>query len=555
MITNNKKMKTENFKLLLSIYFLILFLVSIKNINCFKCGANKFKLNAYHLNSNGNDERRRLAVEYTPIKIGVDYSSFIKPTSMFDLTFINIKEILEDTFNEFQKFISVQHTDIDLSDKEEIIKRSCDLSTVAYNYSRFLIQNDVIIFPIFSSDLGNDTLAAATYCLTDGKRPRPVGGVLKLNSNMNFSLLNTNLYMKRLFFHEITHILVFNPTLLNRLGLTSTRNSITYVKSTKVLSKAKQHFNCGTLTGIPLEDQGGNGTAGYHWEARYMLGDYMISADYLDNVISDITIALFEDTKYYKVNYYSGGLFKYGKNKGCNFLTKKCVTNGTSISNDDFCTSAGQSMCSTSKTNKGICMIFDYSSSGISVPTKFQYFNNPNQGGFLPASFCPVVESPYSEYDYLPTSCRVGTSNFSSEYGEIIGENSFCFLSSLLPSASSYNIALRPTCYRAECNKNTKQTIVFVGNSTFICPTEGGIISGTGFKGYLTCPNYTDICGTETNTLCNEMFDCLNAKIETDPDIYLYDDNDNTFNKFISGKNIKLNFYSIAMILMIYLFS
>ena len=40
-----------------------------------------------------------------------------------------------------------------------------------------------------------------------------------------------------------------------------------------------------------------------------MLGDYMISSDYIEIIISDITLAYFEDTGFYKVNYYTGGLF------------------------------------------------------------------------------------------------------------------------------------------------------------------------------------------------------------------------------------------------------
>ena len=51
-----------------------------------------------------------------------------------------------------------------------------------------------------------------------------------------------------------------------------------------------------------MENQGLTGSAGSHWESRYMLGDYMISTEYMDNVISDITLALFEDSKIYKVN-------------------------------------------------------------------------------------------------------------------------------------------------------------------------------------------------------------------------------------------------------------
>ena len=64
-------MKTER-KLLL----IVLFLFSFGEINCLKCGADKLKLNPYHIGPSEDDERRRLDGIYSPIKIGVDYSSF-----------------------------------------------------------------------------------------------------------------------------------------------------------------------------------------------------------------------------------------------------------------------------------------------------------------------------------------------------------------------------------------------------------------------------------------------------------------------------------------------
>ena len=164
--------------------------------------------------------------------------------------------------------------------------------------------------------------------------------------------------MKNILLHEITHILIFSPSLLEKLEMTSKIGSITYVTSPKVVIKARQHFNCPSITGMPLEDHGGQGSAGSHWESRYMLGDYMISTDYMDVVISDITIALFEDSELYKVEYYSGGLFKFGKNKGCNFLNDKCIVKGKPIS-EEFCVSPRQPMCSQSRTSKGFCTIYE----------------------------------------------------------------------------------------------------------------------------------------------------------------------------------------------------
>ena len=36
---------------------------------------------------------------------------------------------------------------------------------------------------------------------------------------------------------------------------------------------ARGHFECPSLTGIELENQGGSGSLGSHWELNIMLGD------------------------------------------------------------------------------------------------------------------------------------------------------------------------------------------------------------------------------------------------------------------------------------------
>ena len=41
-----------------------------------------------------------------------------------------------------------------------------------------------------------------------------------------------------------------------------------YINSPKVLEVAKKYFNCETIDGVELENYGGEGSAGFHWEAR-----------------------------------------------------------------------------------------------------------------------------------------------------------------------------------------------------------------------------------------------------------------------------------------------
>ena len=520
-------------------------LISLFSINAFKCGADKLKLNKMHINSTEEEEKRRLAVEYSDIKIGVDYNSFAKPNSMSDENYNKLKSLIEETTKEFSKFLKVQHTDIDITGQLENIKKVCKVESLGNGYNDYLKDNDLFIIPVFNSTLGKDVLASASYCLTHGSRPRPVIGALHITPNLNFDKENANIFIKHLIFHEIIHILAFDPVLLKNLGMTKTSHSITYINSQRVISKARQHFNCTTLTGIALESQKDLGDPGAHWDARYMLGDIMISNDYIDSALSDITLSLLEDTKYYKVNYYSGNLFKFGKNKGCDFFNDKCIINNKLIFEEEFCINPGQSMCSSSKITKGDCRIYDYSNYNITVPKEYQYFNNPNLGGFYSADFCPVADASYSESDYYPGNCKYGKTNHASDYGEIFGNSSFCFLSSLTPSSSIDDITSKPMCYKVECNRETKQIVVYIGSSTFICPTNGGITSGSGYKGILSCPRYYDICGTKTDILCNDIFDCLNKKIEVDENSYIYANGTNNFDRFIYSisSHIQYSYY------------
>ena len=47
------------------------------------------------------------------------------------------------------------------------------------------------------------------------------------------------------------------------------------------------HFNCSTLQGVEVENQGGGGTAGSHWERRILgVCTYVIGADLVQQGIT-----------------------------------------------------------------------------------------------------------------------------------------------------------------------------------------------------------------------------------------------------------------------------
>ena len=491
------------------IFILALILINIETILGGPCGADKLKISPKPLDLKVNKAipiTKTTADGYTPIKIGYDFTTLKRPSSMTTSTYSLVKSLLQQTRVEFSKFVQVQHTNFDLSGRADDIKELCELDTIGAGYADFLVNNDVIIFPQFDSDLGSNVLAAAAPCIVTNSN-RPYGGVLYINTNLNFNKGNTNQYLKNILLHEITHILVFHPYFFTALKLNQTEGSNSYIISPKAVAKAREHFDCSSITRIPLENQGGTGSVGSHWESRYMLGDYMISTDYPDQAISDITLGLFEDSGFYKVNYYSGGLFKFGKGKGCGFMdeSKKCIENEKATF-EEFCDTANAAMCSSSRTLKSSCYLTTYTSS---IPTAYQYFSDPRKGGFPAADYCPVPYQAHSSSTYFSNHCQIGSSSLSSEYNEKIGFDSFCFMSSILPSSSTTSTSQIPICYEVRCDADNNQFTVTIGSSEIACPTDGGTVSApSGFTGSIVCPKYSDICLSD-GSVCNEMFSCF----------------------------------------------
>ena len=489
------------------IFILALILINIETILGGPCGADKLKISPKPLDLKVNKAipiTKTTADGYTPIKIGYDFTTLKRPSSMTTSTYSLVKSLLQQTRVEFSKFVQVQHTNFDLSGSADDIMELCELDTIGAGYADFLVNNDVIIFPQFDSDLGSNVLAAAAPCIVTNSN-RPYGGVLYINTNLNFNKGNTNQYLKNILLHEITHILVFHPYFFTELKLNQTEGSNSYIISPKAVAKAREHFDCSSITRIPLENQGGTGSVGSHWESRYMLGDYMISTDYPDQAISDITLGLFEDSGFYKVNYYSGGLFKFGKGKGCEFFNKDCIENEKATF-EEFCDTANAAMCSSSRTLKSSCYLTTYTSS---IPTAYQYFSDPRKGGFPAADYCPVPYQAHSSSTYFSNHCQIGSSSLSSEYNEKIGFDSFCFMSSILPSSSTASTSQIPICYEVRCDADNNQFTVTIGSSEIACPTDGGTVSApSGFTGSIVCPKYSDICLSD-GSVCNEMFSCF----------------------------------------------
>lgn len=294
-----------------------------------------------------------------------------------------------------------------------------------------------------------------------------------------------------------------------------------YLVLPKVLQAAREHFGCPTLDRVPLEEHGGEGSAFSHWDSRFMHTEVLTAESAIIPRVSDITLALLQDSGWYQViggadisalgpvRDSAAGLFVFGRNKGCSFLTERCISNGISAFNDTFCIdSQGQCIdpspasvgCSHDLLSQGACTNCVHERP---LPEKFQLFDNPRLGGqktFM--GHCPVVE-PFWAYGH-PTFCHLGSAwseSTSARYGETHGPASRCVKSTVTEAGYFPLKTALGTCHDVRCDADSIRVRIGTGYSTMwikCSADESGIgkpVSGA-WNGVITCPDHAIICGS-----------------------------------------------------------
>ena len=577
-------MKTKHsIVILINIIFLFNIISCHKLPNYFKCAHSTVEENNPLPNRvvetpvNQNGERRRRindddttdSAEFQEFNIHLDLTNI-----KYEIELLGLKEHEEFFVSSMEKAVSVLkkllkvkplQEEYQLEDQDFVTLNITKWNTSLFgtqariNKKSFRTENiDLAIFGKFE-DLGESTLATASaraFQNTTIRRGQPYIGVVKINKNVNYLLPNSKIYFESILVHEFTHILGFSKKFFqdyyNSLYTETDKYGIMryYLKSDKLLEVARKYFGCTTLDRVELENQGGEGTAASHWEARILLGEYMNGYAYTEEqVISEFTLAVLEDSGYYKPNYYTGGLMRYGKNKGCEFLTEKCINSTTEKTNEAFENEfydtinkfkSIESTCSSgrqSRTYKAWWEVGD-------IEEEYKYFQRPGVGGYAPADYCPVSLKYQTEEDLAyfsghcssigakiygsvlqyPSSSINGTSAaLLSKTGEVFNDQSFCFLSSLIkntfPDGELLSYIVRANCYEIHCS--SKSLTIKIFDDYIVCPQAGGKIKVDGYYGYLLCPDYNLMCtGTK---ICNNMFDCIEKESTTKEETYTYE--------------------------------
>ena len=403
-----------------------------------------------------------------------------------------------------------------------------------------------------SGTMGNEIFYAEPIILDNCNQPEV--GLITLNPDFDYSKVTED-YLKIYILHKFTHLLAFHYKMflitfddetsdLNEEDLLKQDTSGNYyIQSPKVMEFARKYFGCTDetkLDRIPVEvDEKGN----IHWSARLLLGDYMTDLIYPEEkVISGFTLAFLEDIGYFELNtIYTGGLMRFGKNQGCDFINKNCYgdTDGNNDmikfgndfyypTTDNINSNYETPSCSSGRLSKTIYKLIEYET-GDEIPSSYNYFDNNLIGGYSPVNYCPVSQF-FSSNTLSIGYCSDNTKTPNEERGESFSSNSFCALSSLLKETNANSPSILATCFEMFCSE--KSLTIKVGNDYFVCPREGGKINGVGYKGYLLCPDFNLICtGTK---ICNNLFGCIEEESKEKESSFLYTNNDDSEDDYSS---------------------
>ena len=307
---------------------------------------------------------------------------------------------------------------------------------------------------------------------------------------------------------EKTDVFPSSNTITSTLDPTSAK--VVYnIITPRVSQVAKNLLGCNEIEGARLAD--GAECYGSHWHERLFLGELLgpVLSSSSQNILSPLTLALMEDTGWYRVDYRGVEIPAYGLGAGCEFSTESCIQNDEvpEWGRDMFCDiplsfgwdgrispfSLNHIICDPSHRWWTLCDLWDSSTVPESLSVQFaesseRYFSNENLvTSFDSADSCPIAVRSLG-YD-----CTRKNDDFTPYYaGEVVGENSRCVVASYPTGFGVWSY--RPACMSTRCDPGLGKLIILLdGSEKYVCQNDGDTIQlDDGSE--LICPRLSSIC-------------------------------------------------------------
>ena len=411
------------------------------------------------------------------------------------------------------------------------VEGTLDLKCKGYAFNSIFLEDesgvksfngtDLVVYVTVRPAGSNDVYATGQTLATDDNG-RPVLG----NINWNPALLtppasdddNKNIVegmYHGIAFHEMLHVLGFSSGMFRTYrdaygepweDTIATRSidgrEVSFLTTPRVLDAVRTHYGCSAgndgydaLIGATLEDQGGSGTMGSHWEKAAFMDEVMTGSAPYNPVISNVTLAALHDSGWYLPNYDQAEWLAWGEGKGCKFSTYRC-DNGWPRTGGYYCTKSDDVGCTYDRKAVGGCQVAK--KEGLDELYQHQGLDTNVAGVDELADYCPYIRF------YSNTLCTKEVAMSSpNDYGETYDGTGRCFHSTVFSSVLSLAGSINYKCYPVHCASPTELNVK-IGEYWYACPNASTKISPKGYYGTLTCAAAAEIC--PRNTPVDESF-------------------------------------------------
>lgn len=425
-----------------------------------------------------------------------------------------IKELMAYAVDKIQSLLSVVRIEGPLSLQPGEYSPFLTVGNAEVDEHANFSDTDLLVY-VTMRPAGSDDVYATGRTVAQDTNQRPILGQINWNlalltppnekTDENYALIN-DMY-RGVAFHEMLHVLGFSSGLFTRFRDSNGRawpkpvrqrtvdgRDLTFLATPRVLDAVRNLYGCSAgdagyddLIGAVIEDQGGSGTAGSHWEKAAFMDEVMTGTASFVPVISNVTLAALEDSGWYKPDYSQYEWLSWGENKGCKFSTYSCAKSWPTTGGY-FCSDKGKLGCTYNRKAVGGCQMGTLPS----LEEKYNYLGTGEVGTDELADYCP-----YTRF-YSNTWCsRTSTDSTPNDYGETYDGTGRCFESSVFSSITSLATQLAYKCYPVHCTSPTDLKVK-IGEYWYACPNASTTISPKGYYGKLHCASAAEICPKST---------------------------------------------------------
>jgi len=372
---------------------------------------------------------------------------------------------------------------------------ACPRHTIPASHTTTGVPNADFVLYVSAGPTTGNTLAWAGGCVDDANGRTVVGRANFGPSHISWSASTptSNQDQVDTAVHELIHALGFSATNFQRMRatrqITIRGKTTTILTTTNVVAKYREYFGCTTLEGPEIEDEGGTGSAGSHWDRRVLKDELMAASG--GNLLSEMTMAFMEDTGHYTANYAGKDSMTFARGAGCGFVTERCNTPAGG-SGTYWCFEQNNAITSCTKgwNAIGFCAVETLETA---APAHFQYFSNPLKSGPQFLDGCPYISAFQNR---ICTDSSIVASDSDLVLGNNFSAHSRCWdVNEVIADGFVARNSGNNRCFESQCVAG-RPMFRINGSSWVNCPTDGAVVTLTeiDWRGTVTCPVAAEFC-------------------------------------------------------------